>query len=207
VVDIVGFLAGRHLAAALTIVVVGSALTACGGGSSAATKPADLAGGTITPRQSAPAIALRDYKGKPVTLAEQRGKVVLLTFLYTHCPDVCPLIAGNLRVVQNELKDKAKDVVMLAVSTDPRGDTPGNVAKFLRIHRMAGRMDYLIGSPAQLRPVWKRWSIAAKRGKNGLVAHSSLVYGISPKGKLISIYPANFAPSDIVHDVPILETL
>ena len=197
----------RHLVLAAMMFAAGASLTACGGGSDAATKPADLAGGTITPRQSAPAIALRDYQGKPVTLAEHRGKVVLLTFLYTHCPDICPLIAGNLRVVQNELKDKVRDVVMLAVSTDPRGDTPRTVTKFLRDHRMAGRMDYLIGSPAQLRPVWKRWSIAAKPGKKGLVAHSSLVYGISPKGKLISIYPANFAPADIVHDVPILENL
>ena len=197
----------RHLVLAAMMFAAGASLTACGGGSDAATKPADLAGGTITPRQTAPPIALRDYQGKPVTLAEHRGKVVLLTFLYTHCPDICPLIAGNLRVVQNELKDKVRDVVMLAVSTDPRGDTPRTVSKFLRDHRMAGRMDYLIGSPAQLRPVWKRWSIAARPGKKGLVAHSSLVYGISPKGKLISIYPANFAPADIVHDVPILENL
>jgi protein SCO1 len=195
------------LTAVVLVVAAGATLAACGGGSSSKATSADLVGGTISPRISAPPIALRDYSGKRVTLAESRGKVVLLTFLYTHCPDVCPLIAGNLRVVQNQLKDKAKDVVVLAVSTDPRGDTPRNVAKFLRIHRMTGRMDYLIGSSAQLRPVWKRWSIAAKRGKQGLVAHSSLVYGVSPRGKLISIYPSNFAPADIVHDVPILEKL
>jgi protein SCO1 len=198
-----------HLLATAVILAVGATLTACGGGSdsSPAATSADLVGGTISPRISAPPVTLRDYTGKRVTLSESRGKVVLLTFLYTHCPDVCPLIAGNLRVVQNRLKDKAKDVVMLAVSTDPRGDTPRNVSKFLRLRRMTGRMDYLIGSSAELRPVWKRWSIAAKRGKHGLVAHSSLVYGISAKGKLISIYPSNFAPSDIVHDVPILEKL
>ena len=96
---------------------------------------------------------------------------------------------------------------MLAVSTDPRGDTPGNVATFLRRHQMTGKMDYLIGSPAELRPVWKRWRIASRRGKHGLVAHSSLVYGVSPRGKIVTIYPANFTPSDIVHDVPLLARL
>ena len=134
------------LAAVVLVMAAAATLAACGGGSSSKATSADLVGGTISPRISAPAIELRDYSGKRVTLAESRGKAVLLTFLYTHCPDVCPLIAGNLRVVQNQLKDKAKDVVVLAVSTDPRGDTPRNVAKFLRIHRMTGRMDYLIGS-------------------------------------------------------------
>jgi cytochrome oxidase Cu insertion factor (SCO1/SenC/PrrC family) len=110
-------------------------------------------------------------------------------------------------VVRNELKAKAGDVAMLAVSTDPRGDTARNVAGFLRKRGMAGRMDYLIGSQAQLRPVWRRWHIATRRGSRGLVAHSSLVYGISPSGKLVTIYPANFKPSDIVRDVPKLAKL
>ncbi len=51
--------------------------------------------------QAAPPLALRNYLGQPVNIASYRGKAVLVTFLYTHCPDVCPLITSNLRVAQN----------------------------------------------------------------------------------------------------------
>jgi cytochrome oxidase Cu insertion factor (SCO1/SenC/PrrC family) len=70
----------------------------------------------------------------------------------------------------------------------------------------AGGMQYLIGSRPQLERTWKAWGIAARVSKKNpdAVEHSALVYGISGSGKITTVYPANFKPSQIVHDVPLL---
>jgi protein SCO1 len=165
-----------------------------------------LQGGVVSPVRPAPAIALDDYRGRPVTLSQYRGRVVLVTFLYTHCPDVCPLIASNLKVALGRLGSTAAKVQAIAVSVDPRGDTPTSVAAFLKARGMTGKMEYLIGSASQLERVWSGWNVGSRRDASNpeLVAHSALVYGITASGKLKTIYAANFNPDEIVHDVPIL---
>jgi protein SCO1 len=167
--------------------------------------PGDGYDGTLTlPAKLAPKIDLRNYLGQPVTLSQYRGRAVLLTFLYTNCPDICPLITSNLRVVQKELGAQAGRAQIIAVSVDPRGDTPAAVARFLHVHGMTGRMQYLIGSAPELEQTWTAWGVGSRRevGQPDLVAHSALVYGITASGTLKTVYPATFAPSQIVHDVP-----
>ncbi len=161
--------------------------------------------GTLAvPARQAPPIQLRNYLGQPVTLSEYRGRAVLVTFLYTNCPDVCPLITAKLRAAQRQLGAVAAKTQIIAVSVDPRGDTPPSVARFLSVHEMTGRMQYLIGSPSQLAHTWAAWSVGSTRdaGQPQLVAHSALIYGITASGRIRTIYPADFAPSEIVHDVP-----
>jgi protein SCO1/2 len=161
-------------------------------------------GALALPSKPAPALALDNYLGQPVTLSQYRGKAVLVTFLYTHCPDVCPLIASNLRIALKLLGARAARAQVIAVSVDPRGDTPAAVARFLRAHEMLGRMQYLIGSPAQLARTWAAWNVGSTRevDQPDLVAHSALVYGVSASGRLMTVYPASFEPSEIAHDVP-----
>jgi cytochrome oxidase Cu insertion factor (SCO1/SenC/PrrC family) len=66
-------------------------------------------------------------------------------------------------------------------------------------------MDYLVGSPRTLAPVWKAWDIAVVKGRNQLTTgHSDLVYGITASGRIAVVYPASFTPAQIVHDVPLL---
>jgi protein SCO1/2 len=165
-----------------------------------------FAGGTLTPLRPAPPIDLKNYLGQRVTIGQYRGKVVLVTFLYTHCPDVCPLIATNLHAAQTRLGAAARNVRIISVSVDPRGDTPKTVADFLRVHDMTGRMQYLLGSAKQLGRTWKAWNVGSEKDASSpeFVAHSALVYGISASGKLTTVYPANFKPADIAHDVPLL---
>lgn len=79
-------------------------------------------------------------------MKQYRGNAALVTFIYTHCPDDCPLIVGNLHTAQNELGSEAKQLQIIAVSVDPKGDTPRTVNAFLKEHRMMGRMEYLIGA-------------------------------------------------------------
>jgi protein SCO1/2 len=186
----------------------GSSKPALPGGAQQSAGGSGFFGTLALPSKPAPAIDLSNYLGQPVTLSEYRGKALLVTFLYTNCPDVCPLIVSNLRVAMNELGARAANAQIVAVSVDPHGDTPAAVARFLRSHEMLGRMQYLIGSAPQLARTWKAWSVGSSKevGQPNLVAHSALVYGVSASGKLTTVYPATFEPAEIVHDVPKLAT-
>ncbi len=165
------------------------------------------AAGVLTPIRQAPPLALHNYLGQPVNIENYRGKAVLVTFLYTNCPDICPLITSQLRVALNMMGPAtAAKAQIIAVSVDPRGDTPKAVAAFLARHEMTGRMQYLIGSAGELAPVWKAWGVGSERDANNpqFINHSGLVYGVSGSGKRITIYAPSFQPSEIVHDVPLL---
>lgn len=182
-------------------------LGGCGSSSAAHRQSIAYSGIVARPAKPAPPLRLRDSLGRPVDLGQYRGKAVLITFIYTHCPDTCPLIVSHLRTVQAELGAKARDLRIVAVSTDPRGDTPKTVAAFLAKRGMSARMEYLIGSRRELGRVWKAWNIVARPAKSGrdLVEHSALIYGIAADGKITTLYPSDFKPSQLVHDVPLLE--
>jgi protein SCO1/2 len=130
---------------------------------------------------------------------------MLATFLYTHCPDICPLIASMLHTALTEMPAAERSrLQIIAVSVDPHGDTPTTVAQFLAEHQMTGRMQYLIGSATALRRVWAAWGVASERSSTNpeLVSHSVLIYRITGDGRIATIYPSNFAPSQLIHDVP-----
>jgi protein SCO1 len=165
------------------------------------------AAAVLTPAAPAPPLALHNYLGQPVNIDSYRGKAVLVTFLYTNCPDICPLITSNLRVALNLMGAKeASKVQVIAVSVDPRGDTPKAVAAFLARHEMTGRMQYLIGSAKELARVWKAWGVGSERDAEQpqLVNHTGVIYGITSSGKRLTLYDASFEPSEIAHDVPLL---
>jgi protein SCO1 len=154
-----------------------------------------------------PQFALRDSTGQLTTLSQFRGKAVLLTFIYDHCPDICPLIVANLHTALSQLGPRAAEVQVVAISVDPKGDTPATVKTFLADHEMTGRMRYLIGSLKELAPVWKAWGVevqASPDRREQTVGHSAFVYGITGRGKPVVLYPPNLEPAWIVHDVPIL---
>jgi protein SCO1/2 len=203
-------LAGALLALLLLVAAVsalllgGSSSPSLPGGARQSSPGQGYEGTLALPRAAAPQIDLRNYLGHPVTLSRYRGKAVLVTFLYANCPDVCPLIAANLRVALNMLGKRASQAQVIAVSVDPRGDTPRAVARFLHTHEMTGRMQYLIGDASELARTWSAWKVGSRRqaGQPDLVAHDALVYGVSASGKLTTIYPATFQPAEIAHDVP-----
>jgi cytochrome oxidase Cu insertion factor (SCO1/SenC/PrrC family) len=167
-------------------------------------KLADFDGSVASPARLAPPLQLRNYLGQPINLRSYEGKAVLVTFLYANCQTLCPLIAANLHTAQALLPaaERAK-LQIIAVSVDPRGDTPKAVAKFLAQHKMTGRMQYLIGSATQLGGVWAAWNVGSVRDAQDpdQINHSGLVYGLGASGKLITLYPGNFTPKTIDHDI------
>jgi protein SCO1/2 len=210
---------GLNLRVALALVVLlviagGVAVLSMGGGSS---RPSagnihgvaspKYSGSLASPPEAEPPLALRNYRGERINIDQYKGKAVLLTFIYTKCPDACPIIASNLGVALNLMgSQKASKVQVIAVSVDPRGDTPKAVASFLERHGVAGRMQYLVGSLHELARAWKAWGVGSERDSTNpeLVNHTGLVYGVSAQGKVTTLYAANFTPREIVHDAPLL---
>lgn len=189
----------------IVLLAFGAIVGGCGSSAHASDPASTFEGLPIQPPKLAPALALRNYTGQSVHLSALRGKAVLVTFVYTHCPDVCPLMVSKLAAAQRQLGPEARNLQIIAVTVDPKNDTPRAVTQFLAARGATGRMDYLIGSVAQLLPVWKAWGIEVIVNKKGdAQSHSALVLGITSSGKIVVAYPSNFTPAQIVHDVPLL---
>ncbi len=190
--------------AALLVVLV----AACG--SKSETVPtvtvgaSSFAGGELNPPQPSPDFTLRDQSGEEVSMSAQRGKLVLLTFLYTNCPDVCPLITQNLNEGLRMLGPQRDDVRVLAVSVDPEGDTPKSVRAYAKKHHLLPEFHYLIGSRPELTKVWKAYDVAAVASDPELVDHTAYTMLIDRSGAGRVIYDSQVKAKDVVHDIRLL---
>lgn len=143
-------------------------------GSAAAPLP-----GTDLGAAPAPDFRLTDAEGRSVALSDYRGRPVAVTFLYTDCPDVCPVIARRLGQAMDELGNEAGKVAVLAVSVDPDGDTPEKARAFMAAHGLTGpAQHYLLGDAATLAPVWLAYGIGTiPIGASGGQAGGSVQFG------------------------------
>ncbi|HVV59504.1 MAG TPA: SCO family protein [Gaiellaceae bacterium] len=194
----------RLLGPLLGLVVLAVAAAGCGGSSdatdgmqAAAQMPSPTKGFLLKPPSAAPPFSLRDQAGKTVGPQDDRGRWLAVTFLYTHCPDVCPLIADNLRAVLS----RKPAMRVIAVSVDPKGDTPAAVEKFVAKHRLPATFSYVAGTRAQLAPVWKKYNIAAQPGPNGVISHSSYTVLVDPQGRERVLYDAQITAAAVLHDL------
>jgi protein SCO1 len=190
----------RTLTPAVAALVLALAIGGCGG-HKAGTYSGDVLGGT----PPAPDFTLHDASGRAVRLSDHRGKAVLLTFVYTGCPDVCPLIMTNLGVSLDKAGGDAGKARIIAVSVDPEGDTPARVRTFLKVRGLAGRAQYLIGTQAELAPVWKAYGIEVQATpEEREIGHVATVRGITADGRQKTTYPQNFSPTAVARDIPLL---
>jgi protein SCO1 len=171
----------------------------CGG----AKKPT-FVGDALSPPPLAPLFTLDDDAGHPVSLAAQRGHYTIVTFLYTHCVDVCPIIAGNLNLALKTPTARKAGLTVLAVSVDPKGDTAAAVRTYIKERQLVPRFHYLIGSRSQLAPVWNNFHIGVEPGLNGVVGHSSAEFLIDPTGHERVLYGKEVEPGSIVSDLKTL---
>ena len=151
----------------------------------------------------APDFTLSDgITGEAVTLSSLRGNVVAMAFLYTHCPDVCPLTAAQFRAAQTQLGADAARVRFLAVSVDPEGDTPTAVKAFSAAHALSENWRYLIGPRAALAAVWSAYGVGAFAEPTGTnVSHNDAIYLIDPQGHEREIVHSDVALKDLIADV------
>jgi protein SCO1 len=160
--------------------------------------------GTSLQQVPAPPFQLNDYRGNRVSLADLKGKVVVLTFLYTYCPDECPLIAEHLRATTEQLGDSMNQVAFVAVSVDPVNDTPDNVQDFLTQHQLIGKLTYLVGTADQLSPVWSSYFISVEASSidgDLLNPHSIRVIVIDKQGRQRVNLGSDLVPADLAFDI------
>ena len=183
--------------AAVSAVVVRAATD----GSSARTRNVrgSVPPGTIT----LPEFRLRDYTGRAFGSRELRGRGVLVTFLETKCREACPVLASQIGDALRLLPpDERRSIVAVAISTHPRDDTPASVRRFLRTHRVLGRMHYLVGTEAELRPVWRAFFVLSALDSGDAGTHSASVRVFDRRGLWIStLHPrVDLTVANLAHD-------
>ena len=159
--------------------------------------------GTELAARDAPDFTLTDgITGEPITLSSLRGNVVAMAFLYTHCPDVCPLTAAKFRAAQTQLVSDASRVRFIAVSVDPEGDTPAAVRAFSAAHDLKDIWRYLIGPRAALAAVWSAYGVGAFAAPTGpTVNHNDAIYIIDARGREREVVHSDIAVTDLVADL------
>jgi protein SCO1/2 len=186
-------------------IAVAAALALCAAGLAAAGGGLEFNGPTIKNPTVPPLFALHDQDGHRVALAQQRGRVVLLTFLYTHCPDVCPVVAGNLNLALRALGPRRRHVRVLAITVDPAGDTRASVRRFVRQHQLVPEFRYLTGPRATLRRLWAAYGVRSLKQAGGdRVDHTlyTLLLDKSLRGRVL--YDSTATASDVAHDIRLL---
>jgi protein SCO1/2 len=159
--------------------------------------------GALSPPDIPPKdFSLRDEAGKEISLRQYRGHVVVLTFMYSTCQDTCPVTATTIR---GALDDLGHDVPTFAVSVDPANDTPDNAEAFLLKRGLSnGRMHFLLGTRAQLRPVWTAYGIQPQ-GKG--FEHTARVLVLDKEGRQRVAFPVeDLVDRDLAHDIRKLES-
>lgn len=147
---------------------------------------------------------LTDQTGQAFNTASLRGKVVLLFFGYTHCPDICAPTLTRLAAAMRELGPKARGAQVVFVTVDPAHDTPARLAAFLQ--RFDPSFIGLTGTLAQVQTVAADYKIyrAPSPGHPGQFDHTGGVFLKDPQGKLRVYLTDGASPADIAHDVRLL---
>ena len=182
-------------------------------------------GTVLDPADDAPAIRLSDQFGEPVALSDFKGKVVLVTFLYTACPDVCPIVTETLRRTHQLLGGDAARVQMVAVSVDPERDSVKQVHEYSEQREMQDKWRFLVGTEEELAPIWRAYwldPVTTNGGSGGgheeesdedaqasageyLISHGAPVFLIDPRGRRRVLFTnLSLEPRLLVHDVRLL---
>src|SRR5437588_3049034 len=190
-------LATLLLLALLVVRVVSPRLAATAGSAPA---PSGLRADIVIPPKSIPAsdFTLPDQDGKPVSVSALSGKVLAITFLDSHCKQLCPLAGDQLGQAQRALGSAAK-LSLLVVSVAPGTDTPDSERAFAATHGWSAGWRWLSGTPGQLAQVWKDYSIAVQ-GTPDNILHSTLVYLVDKRGFQRAGWAGAIDPNQLADD-------
>jgi len=161
--------------------------------------------GVFEPPRQAPEFALRGSDGSELTLARYRGKVVLMSFGFTHCAAVCPTTLATLAEARRALGPEANAVQVLFVTVDPERDAPAQMKAY-----MAAFDPSFVGgsaSPEALAAMRKSYGVVAGRvplADSYAMDHTSSIFLIDREGKLRAMMPYGHDARDFVHDVKLL---
>jgi protein SCO1/2 len=164
----------------------------------------------------APPIDLRDQRGRPTSIADLHGRVVLLTFLDSHCTNLCPIEGGQLAQVQRRFP-VAQRPELVVVSVNP-ADTRRSVARFVREAGWTTHWRWLFGSRSALAPVWRAYHIGVRTSRSqavvvgsttiqlgGGIVHTTALYVIDPNGREQFGYLPPFRPAAVAAQIGALD--
>lgn len=151
--------------------------------------------------------SLTQADGSQFRLSDQRGKIVLLFFGYTSCPDFCPTTLAEMSLVMKALEENADQTQVVFVSVDPKRDTPEKIQTY------AGQFYPtflgLSGLQAELEPIWQNYSIFREEVQSDsalgvIVNHTVRLYLVDAQGNMRLSYAYGTPVEDIVHDIELL---
>jgi protein SCO1 len=164
-----------------------------------------LKAGVFNPAREAPDFSIRGSDGAALTLSRYRGKVVVLGFGYTSCPNVCPVTLAVLAQAHRKLGALGAQVQVVYLTVDPERDSADRLKQYLASFdpTFVGGT----GTPEQMAAVRKSYGVTAEKhgtGSDYAVAHSSFIYLITREGKLRALMPFGHKADDYVHDISLL---
>jgi protein SCO1 len=158
-----------------------------------------FAGSRLPERVPAPDFELRDQDGREVTMQALRGRPVVVTFLYTHCDESCP---GQAQQIKGALDELGVDIPALAISVEPERDTPASARAFLAKQGVTGRLRFVLGDRAELRPLWRGYAISPQSDD---AEHQARIVLVDGRGLQRVGFPADQAtPERLAHDLRLL---
>ncbi len=169
--------------------------------------PKTIYGAVISPPKAMPNLTLQSDRG-PVSLSQFKGKIVILYFGYTFCPDLCPLTLGRLHQALTSLGSKANDIQVIFVSVDWKRDTPEKASKYARVFD-PGFLG-LTGTKIQIDEVTKNFGVyyqlnlPADADGYYSVDHGSSVQVLNREQKLALLWPYDTQPDQIASDLQVV---
>ena len=158
-----------------------------------------LRGARIAPGVPAPDFELRDEDGEALRMSDLRGKPVIVTFLYSSCEETCPATAQQIRGALDEF---GRDVPVVAISVDPKQDTPASARRFLAEQNMTGRMRFALGTREELEPLWRAYGTTPQSVQQD---HNARAVLIDADGRQRVGFPMNeTSPDMIAHDLAVI---
>lgn len=158
----------------------------------------------IDPPATAADFELNDQNGIPFRLSEQDGKVVLIFFGYSNCPDVCPITLSEFKQIKAQLGEEAEQARFVYITVDPERDTPERLKVYLA--NFDPSFIGLTGDREDLQPIWEAYGVYQERREVSsaagyLVDHTARIYAIDKQGNWRLNYPFGMEVSKISKDV------
>lgn len=151
-----------------------------------------------------PDFTLKDQNGKPYRFASARGKLILVTFVFTTCPDVCPLLTAHFASIQRVLEEKKiKDYQLLTITTDPEHDTAPVLKEYASRYKADFKSwSFLTGSRDELVKVWKEFGVHVVKNESGQVQHTTFTTLVDRSGhRRVDYYGDKWQEQEILKDL------